>query len=272
MIDWGRTPVGSVATLYLPEVSGEAVLDLAKQMYRSSHLVLIDEHTVQTRTGAISWIPIPKGNGNLTGLLTIDLPPIVRAGQSFAVVARQVTTVSRPVIGVAEAATVRYSRRILGSFQVTIPVQTKDVLLAPQRRLLSNLRFIERSIPSTDRWYAAFRRYVSQIAARVDGLGGDSTQVAPSPSGDWHRPTAGLVCRILEFGTAALLAMLIAILGITTGTTQLVLGVFALAILLGIAYAWIRHCRPTGMRIVRTLALGIVVGFIVLMLLIVLGP
>jgi hypothetical protein len=271
MIDWGRTPVGSVATLYLPAVNSEDVLDLAAQMYRTSNLVLIDEHALQTRTGGISWIPIPKGGDtNFTGMITIDLPPTVRAGQAFTVVVRQVTGVGRSVI--AAVAPARVWRQILGSFQITIPVRTKEVILGPEQRLLSNLRWIERAIPSTDRWFPVFRRYVGQVASRVDGLGGDSGKVAPSPSGDWEQPTAtSTICRSLELTTAALLAMLV-ILGATTGAVQVVLGLFVLALLFVVGYAWIKNCRPSGGRLLTTFALGVVVGLIVLLLLRAVGP
>jgi hypothetical protein len=273
MIDWGRTPVGSVATLYLPDVDSEEVLDLAARMYRTTNLVLIDEHTLQTRTGGMSWIPIPKGGDtNFTGMITIDLPPTIRDGQAFTVVVRQVTGVARSVVGVATAAAIRTTRHILGSFQITIPVRRKEFILAPEQRLLSNLRWIERAIPATDRWYSVFRRYVSQVASRVDALGGDSNKVAPSPSGDWQRavPTS-VICRSLELTTSALLAILF-ILGATSGAVQVVLGLIVLALLLVVGFTWVKNCRPSGRRLSATLVLGVVVGLIVLLLLRAAGP
>lgn len=273
MIDWGRTPVGSVATLYLPAVNSEGVLDLAAQMYRTSNLVLIDEHTLQTRTGGMSWIPIPQGgNTNFTGMITIDLPPTVRAGQAFTVIVRQVTGGPRQVIGITAAAPARVSRHILGTFQITIPVRTREVILAPEQRLLSNLRWILRAIPSTDRWFPVFSRYVGQVASRVDGLGGNSSEVSPSPSGDWQQPTSkSALCKSLELTTAGLLAILI-ILGATIGAVQVVLGLFVLALLFVVGKVWIKSCRPSPGRMLATFALGVVVGLIVLLLLRAVGP
>lgn len=118
MIDWGRTPVGSVATLYLPAVSSESVLDLAAQMYRTSNLVLIDEHTLQTRTGGMSRIPIPKGGEmNFTGMITIDLPPTVRAGQAFTVIVRAAGD---------RCCSNRHGRGVIGAPLVTHPRQFSD--------------------------------------------------------------------------------------------------------------------------------------------------
>ncbi len=272
MIDWGATPVGSVVKLYLPAVNGEEVVDLAARTNRSSNLALIDEHTLQLRAGGMSWIPIPKGGDtNLTGLITIDLPPSVVAGQVFTVVVRQVTGGHQRVADVAAVALKRVGRRTLGSFQITIPVRTKNVILPTEQRLLSNLRSIERSIPPTDRWFPVFRRYVTQVASRVDGLGGDSTQVAPSPSGDWQQPAAttsaiGAVCTSLALTVAALAALFI-ILGATSGTVRLVLGVIVAAVLLMAVSAWIRSCQPSLGRLLLTIGLGTLVGLLILLLL-----
>jgi hypothetical protein len=274
MIDWGRTPVGSIATLHLPTVDCEAVLDLAAGMYRTDHLALIDEHTLQIRTGGMSWIPLTRGgDANVPGLLTIDLPPTVRAGQAFTVVVRQVTGAGAQPLGVVAAAatTVRVRRHILGSFQITIPVRTKEVLLAPEQRLLSTLRWIERAIPQTDRWFSTFQRYVRQVAMRVDGLGGDSSAVTPSPSGDWQMPTptppSSVACRSFAIAVAALLAMLVILLNATASAVQIVLGLLVLALLLVVGHAWVTTCRPSIRRLLATLGLGLVAGAIILLLL-----
>jgi hypothetical protein len=274
LIDWGRTPVGSTATLYLPEADAEAILDTAAEMYRTSNLVLIDEHTIQTRTGGMSWIPIPQGSGNLTGLLTIDLPRTVREGQAFTIVARQVTGRVGPVVEDAAflAAAAPAGRRILGSFQITIPVQTKEILLTPQQRLLSNLRFIEQAIPATDRWFPTFHRYVTQVASRVDGLGGSSDVVGPSPSGDWEAAAReSLVCRTLELASIALMAMLVVIWA-ASGLARIVLGLIDLSLLALVAYVWVTTCRPNAARLLRALLIGVVVGLVILLVVLGLGP
>ncbi len=57
--------------------------------------------------------------------------------------------------------------RILGSYQISIPVRTREVMLVPEERLLSVLKWIQLSIPPTDRWFLVFNRYVEQIGDRV---------------------------------------------------------------------------------------------------------
>jgi hypothetical protein len=78
-------------------------------------------------------------------------------------------------------------RRVLGAFQLTIPVRTKEVLLVREERDLSVLRWIAEAIPHHSRWYLVFHRYLSQIAGRVTAFGGDPTQILPSPTGEGRR-------------------------------------------------------------------------------------
>lgn len=72
---------------------------------------------------------------------------------------------------------------MLGQFRLAIPVSTKAEMLEPEERTLSLLRYIELSIPVTDRWYLVFKRYVDDIAGRVSDLGGDPTTIYPDPNG-----------------------------------------------------------------------------------------
>lgn len=203
MIDWGNTPAGSLARIYLPTVSADEILEIAAKHYSAAKLTRIDEHTIECRTGRITYVPVPPGPSlNHVGLLTVDLPVGVREGQLFSIVVRQLTRGPRvapipqePQIDLeggdaAEAVERRpESRRVLGTFQISIPVQSRQALLEPEERLLSVLRWILQSIPPGDRWYPAFHRYVEEIANRVRGLGGDPARIPPSPTGQWERPT-----------------------------------------------------------------------------------
>ncbi len=223
MIDWGNTPAGSSAQIYLPAVSADEVLKMAHQQYTTHLLQRIDAPTLQCPTGGVTYIPIPAGaNVNYAGLLTVDLPATVKKGQVFKILVRQVTSAlagrkePAPDIMLDEPRAInRQSRRskskqsasdlalvetvgnirgvfewqrVFGSFQITIPVRTKEVLLRPEERALSILRWIEEGIPLESRWYPVFQRYVSQIAGRVRGFGGNPAIIEPSPTGEWHKP------------------------------------------------------------------------------------
>jgi hypothetical protein len=207
MIDWGNTPKGSVASIYLPAVSVDTILAMAGRLYTSHRLQRLDDHTLQCATGGITYIPIPAGaQVNYAGLLTVQTPATVKRGQVFHIIVRQVTNAARGgkssgqvaagrnVEGAASAAATGstaqfYWRRVLGAFQLTIPVKTKALLLVNEERDLSVLRWIGETIPHQSRWYQVFRRYLHAIGGRVTVFGGDPGQVVPSPTGDGkHKP------------------------------------------------------------------------------------
>src|SRR5262249_55537006 len=83
----------------------------------------------------------------------------------------------------AQNAVIRW-RRVVGSFQVSIPVRTKEVVLSPEERRLSVLRYIGESISADNRWAPVFGRYIDLIADRVKALGGRPDEVKPSPRGE----------------------------------------------------------------------------------------
>lgn len=202
MIDWGRVPAGSQGYIYLPAVSADGVVKMADRMYIIHGLKTSDAHTITCAARGITYVPIPPGIGsNYAGLLTVELPPTVKRDQSFQVLARQITNISAPrptpppppppipqIHASATPAAVIIDlikwRKVLGSFQLTIPVETTAALLGPEERLLSVLRWIAKGIPHDNRWHPVFHRYLEQIAGRVSSLGGDPGKIAPSPSGN----------------------------------------------------------------------------------------
>jgi hypothetical protein len=199
LIQWGNTPPGSVATIYLPGVSSAQLLELAAKMYVTQKLEQLDDHTLRCQTGGATWLPVPKGAGpNFAGLLTVDLPATVRKGQVFTIVVRQLTNSTfsggetgqglipgRPAGG---AAVFVVQRRVLGSFQLTIPVKVEAALLENEERLLAIMRWIDEGITPNDRWAPVFDRYLAQLAGRVQGFGGDPAQIPPSPTGSIPHP------------------------------------------------------------------------------------
>ena len=93
MIDWGATPVGSIASIYWPQVDATAVLHLASSLYATHELTASDPHTLQATVGeGVTYLPIPRGSGQrFAGLLTIDLPSTVVKGQEFDVLIRRLS-------------------------------------------------------------------------------------------------------------------------------------------------------------------------------------
>ena len=193
MIDWGPLPQGSSAFIYMSAVTADEILDLARRMNTSKGLFRRDDHTLEIKTGGVSYIPIPAGSAiNYAGLLSVELASTVRRGQVFNVVVRQITNTLASVNVIATKRSAASSRpfnwrRVLGAFQLTIPVSAKNLLLPREERDLSVLRWIGEAIPQSSRWDRVFQRYVEEIAGRVKAFGGDPENILPSPTGDGRR-------------------------------------------------------------------------------------
>jgi hypothetical protein len=203
MIDWGTLPVGSVASIYLPAVSSDEILSMASRMYTDHGLTRADDHTVEVRAAGVTYLPVPPGSGsNYAGLLAITLPSSMRRGQTHSVVVRQVTNASGETRkeatrrrgsrqrASATSGSAAQWRKVIGAFQVSIPVSQKADLLLPEERQLSVLRWIGEAIPAAHRWHPVFQRYLAAIGGRVRSFGGDPGQIMPSPLGNgvrgWH--------------------------------------------------------------------------------------
>jgi hypothetical protein len=198
MIDWGNLPAGSQASIYLPGTSADTILTMADKLYTRHRLSRSDAQTLRCQAHGITYVPIPPGIGsNYAGLMTVDVPATVTQGQVFTVVARQLRNVAArrpspppPPPGLAvHTAVARQGdliewRRVVGTFQISIPVRSKEELLGPEERLLSVLRWIAQRMPVRERWYPIFQRYLGQVAGRVSALGGDPTRIQPSPTGE----------------------------------------------------------------------------------------
>lgn len=198
MIDWGATPIGSVASIYLPAVTSDEILSMASRMYTYHGLTRVDDHTVQCKTGGVTYIPIPPGSGsNYAGLMAITLPSTLRRGQTYDVVVRQVTNAfgdvrqplarqrkhARQKASQASASYIEW-RKVIGAFQLSIPVSQKNLLLLPEERNLSVLRWIGEAIAATNRWSPVFKRYLEIVGGRVETFGGNPGLILPSPLGN----------------------------------------------------------------------------------------
>jgi hypothetical protein len=206
LIDWGEVPAGTAASVYLPEVDAAEVIALADRMYPSHRLTAVEAHAVQCEAGSGTLIPVPKGAGRYAGLIAVDLPAQIRKGESFDVVIRQIhdRTVFVPAPPPPGARRTQAAseggrrtqltwREVLGTFQLTIPVSSKEVLLLAEERLLAWLKWKILVMSATRRWHPVLVRYAELVAGRVQGFGGDPGKIPPSPvgsvPGEPHRPT-----------------------------------------------------------------------------------
>ena len=190
MIDWTNVPPGQPAEIYLPAVDADAVLAKAAELYRTHRLTRVDAHTIGCTTGGVSYLPLPQGaedGANFTGLLSVGLPYGITKGELYTVIVRQLTNASAPARDEADAAgpasvgRLRSWRRVLGTFQVNIPVSTKAALLPREEQRLSIFRWMAETMPAERRWYPVFQRYLQGIADRVAGLGGTRARSCRRP-------------------------------------------------------------------------------------------
>lgn len=170
IINWGSLPRNSEVTLYFSNIDTADIAQLAAVFRRSpAPYTVVDDHTIRFRVANHTWVPIPGGTAeNLPALLSIRLPDSVVSGQRFRISIHQVDG---------------RTRRILGSVEFAIPVTSAALILDREIRNLSILKHIGLTIPSTNRWWPIFQRYLVFLGERVDALGGNSTQVHPNPNG-----------------------------------------------------------------------------------------
>jgi hypothetical protein len=171
MINWGNLPRSAEVTLYFPTLDSYEILRLAALRIGPSRIERLDSHTIRCLVGDTTYVPIPYGlTTNIPGLITIQLPDELKKGQVFRVIVHQVA----------------YStvNKIIGSFELVIPVSTAKILLSEEERTLSVMRHIAESIPIDDRWYPIFKRYNAQLEQRIWGFGGNPDKILPSPDGN----------------------------------------------------------------------------------------
>jgi hypothetical protein len=201
MIDWGNTPLGSKVQIYWPQASSSEVVRLAMLLYATAAPRAVDLATVECMvTSRVTFVPIPFATGeNFAGLFTIEPPPGGVPGEEFHVVVRRISTrqapsqpviQSRPPVAAQKANTAvvrpgvtRDWRYVVGTFQITIPVRKPEDMLVPEERTLSIMKWRLLHTPIANRWYPVLQRYVSYLAGRVNGLGGNAAGIPPSPIG-----------------------------------------------------------------------------------------
>jgi Pro-kumamolisin, activation domain len=209
MIDWNNVPVGQKAEIYLPAVDAQAVVNKATELYGVERLTRVDAHTIGCTTGGVTYIPLPQGSGggaNFVGLMSVNLPYGIRKGQQYSLLVRQLTNASGrvtpppppppppPQVAAHRAALeinlpkVVQWRQVLGTFQVNVPVSTKELLLPREEQRLSIFRWIGEAMPHQRRWYPVFQRYLKLIGEKVGALGGDPNKILPSPTGQGIPP------------------------------------------------------------------------------------
>jgi hypothetical protein len=191
MIDWGNTPAGSIANIYWPQVNAADVLQLASEIYNTHLLSAYDMNTITCKAvkGA-TYIPIPEGTGKqFAGLFTVDLPLGVTKGQLFKITVRRLTTRRLPTntrmnadlnSGKGNFTNWRY---VSGAFEIKIPVTTEAIMLPSDENTLAIMKWRLENMTPEYRWYPVLKRYIAHLSGRIDGSGGNASDIKPSQTG-----------------------------------------------------------------------------------------
>jgi hypothetical protein len=90
----------------------------------------------------------------------------------------------------------RQRGRIVGTFELLIPVRDAGDILPSEARLLAVLKSIALRLRPNSLWFPVFTRYLAITGERVRGLGGQPTLIGPSPHG--HVPDGALPDRPVD--------------------------------------------------------------------------
>ena len=114
---------------------------------------------------------------------------------------------------------------------------------------------------------------LGQLADRVNGLGGDDSEIGPSPDGT--DPSVGGAqspkCITLQGLTIGLTALLAVLFGVVTGASAVLWPVVVVVLLALTILVWFSACRPTLCRLLVTLASGALVASAALALVVLVG-
>lgn len=182
MIDWGGLPSGTTAQLYIPGLRASDTFELLSRRWAERGVSVFDDHTLSFPVGGMSHLPVPALKpGPLAALLTIQLPDSVRKGQVFTVTVHQISTIQD---------------RVVGSFELRIPVAGSGDLIEAENRWLAVLSDTLQKRPSNHRWTPVLARLLKVVIGRVRGFGGNPDEVPPSPKG--YNPEQPIPCPDLD--------------------------------------------------------------------------
>ena len=259
LIRWHNLPLDCEVTLYFSDIDTSEVQAMASAFRRSlPPFTVIDDHTLRFRVADGTWMPIPGGRSlNIPVLLGVRLPDNIVSGQHFYISIHQVSG---------------NTGRVTGTFQIDIPVTSAVLILDREVRTLSIMKHIATTIPSTNRWYPIFLRYLKGLSDRVDALGGDASSVHPNPDGSglpYTPPPDTTKDKTCPEAWMTMLVVALALLAFglaPTVTLSIALGVLLLIVLALVIGRWTRRCCTHNYCTVIEYALmGVVIGLALLL-------
>lgn len=179
LVRWHNLPRDSEVTVHFSDIDTAEIQALAALRQSPPAFDVVSSNMIRLRVAGATWIPLPGGRTlNIPALLTIRLPEGVTDGQEFHVSIHQVAG---------------RTRHILGSCEFRIPISTAPLIIENTARTLSVFKHILSTIPPTNRWHPLIQRYVHGLGLKLDGLGGNASEVHGNPDGSGrpYKPSEG---------------------------------------------------------------------------------
>lgn len=168
---WNGLPPASIVELYLPGCSVEEIVNYRNLRHAPGTVRVAGEQTLRLTVAGPVYLPIPAVFGdNLSGLVTITLPPGIKHGQRFLVDVLQLRS---------------DEEQVLGGFQIHIQVGDAKSLHEPEKRMLELFHQRLGLTPATSRWRPVLERQVAFMRERARGF----VELANIPGMEWVDPT-----------------------------------------------------------------------------------
>jgi hypothetical protein len=168
MIDWGDLPAAARATLFLPAVAPEQIVNLRNLRHAPGTVVARPDASLALRIGGVTYVPLPPvPGGRLAGALTITLPEGTRAPERYTV----------------DATLLRGGSTLRdGGFRVQIVVAKATELV--ERVTTHVVRLHEQLVatPAHDRWRPILEQRLRTERRRARGIAADAGV-------EWKDPT-----------------------------------------------------------------------------------
>jgi hypothetical protein len=168
VIDWNDLPRGSIVHLFLPGIAAEKIVSLRNLRHAPSTVRSEGQSVLRLDVTDVTYLPVPPVPGNrLAGMMTVELPAGVRAGQRY----------------VVDVTHVRGGQRVRnGGFRMEILVSKARPILDRQADRVALLHDQLSLTPVTDRWRPVLSRRLQTERARGHGLADEAGDV-------WEDPT-----------------------------------------------------------------------------------
>lgn len=175
--------IAGLLTVDLPTIVtvGQEINILVRRVStRRMKQIPIEQTVPIARSTALVRPPEPLPEGASDGGGTYELAEEASDSSELRNIGR---TTAAAFVTVRPEKFIRNWRYVVGTFQVKIPVTTREVMLRPDQDTLAVMKWRLQQLTPTDRWYPVLQRYISYLDARVAGLGSDPNAIPPSPDG-----------------------------------------------------------------------------------------